>query len=399
MSAAPAGVRSRPTAPVPTDLAQPVVDVRSGAARIGAADWDALVEPPGFYNSRPWTRALEQTHGATPVLAATAAGQLVGVLPTWENTQPSGLFSLDEMTRGLLAPREQALLWLGTRRSTVNTITCVREPGLRRRTLTALLESARRLAAGQGRSGIVWPYLTRDAAREIASCHPLAQEVLHAADAIVDVPADGMEGLEAAARSKSRIQWRREQRLFREAGGSVEWVPLSPEICEKIGPLLARTRDRYGSSGGTAWMRSTLAGQMSSGVARNAVVALTRTGSDLSAAAVFYRHQDWIYGRYWGTSDSAPPYAYYTLTFYAAVDWAAAHGCRFLHLSVPASPAKTARGARLSPLSLVVLPTGPRQEIAEQALTRHNDRMAAELTARNSPVSPAWPSCSNSGEA
>lgn len=104
MSAAPAGVRSRPTAPVPTDLAQPVVDVRSGAARIGAADWDALVEPPGFYNSHTWTRALEQTHGATPVLAATAAGRLVGVLPTWENTQPSGLFSLDEMTRGLLAP-------------------------------------------------------------------------------------------------------------------------------------------------------------------------------------------------------------------------------------------------------------------------------------------------------
>ncbi|MEU5476887.1 peptidogalycan biosysnthesis protein [Streptomyces mirabilis] len=361
-------------------LARPGSPVASvlPAAAISSRAWDALVEPAGFYSSPEWVLGLESAHGPHSALAATSAGRLIGLVPTWKNAAPTGLFSLPAMTAPLRGDWTREVLWLGTARGTANTVTCTRDPHLRGPTLKALVDLALEQAVAQGRTGVVWPYLSGPAAREVAACHPLAQAVLHGADPVMTVPRGGMAELEARAGGKQRRAWRRERRLFRASCSSLEWTSLSPEVCELIGPLLAGTRDKYGGSGGTAWMQRVLAGQITSGVAHQAVVALARTNSDVSAAAVFYRHRGWLYGRYWGATSAAPQYAYFALTVYEALDFAARHRFGRLHLSVPASHAKVARGAQLSPLALVFIPTGNRPEIDPAVLRRHNHRIATQ---------------------
>ncbi|GHB29011.1 hypothetical protein GCM10010306_021840 [Streptomyces umbrinus] len=351
----------------------PVVTMLPGPAAISAHEWNALVSPGGFYSSHAWVAGLAHAHGPSPVLSATSAGRLEGVVPTWTNADSTGLFSLEEMTRALPGVVSADYLWLGTKRSTANMATITRNPAKRARTLRALLEHARHLAARKGLKGVLWPYLSGPSAQEIASSHPLAHAVLHSADAVVKVPSDGMAGLESSVSSKERMKWRRERRIFRSSCSSVEWTSLSPDVCERVAPLLANTRDKYGSPGGTAWMRRTLSGQLSSGVARNAFVALARRGNDVTAAALFYGHGDWLYGRYWGASHAAPDYAYFALTHYEAVDFAAQHGFRRLHLSVPASKSKTSRGAALTPLALVAVPSGA-ISVEGRALTFVNSR-------------------------
>lgn len=375
----------------------PRVDVLSGAEQVQASDWDEFVDPSGFYSSHAWLRSLELAHGSTPVLAASDGDRLRGVLPLWENTDPRGLFSLGEMTQGLLRAECQEVLWLGTRRGTANTITCVRDPVPRSSALSDLVETARHLAAARGMAGTVWPYLSGADAREAASSHPLAQVVLQCADATVTVPRDGMQGMETRARSRDRKEWQREQRVFCETGGSVRWTTLTADVAVRIAPLLAATRDKYGAAGGVLSTRRTLAAQISSGVAQQAAVALaeSETGS-ISAAAVFYAHRDWLFGRYWGASPTAPRYAYYMMTCYNALDWAARHGFRHLHLSVPASPAKLARGAEATPLALVYIPADPTTSISAQDLHQHNAHVARQWTDHSSSSTthpdPAWSS-------
>ncbi|MFI6283033.1 GNAT family N-acetyltransferase [Streptomyces sp. NPDC050988] len=357
------------------------IGVHLGAADFHAQPWDALTDPDGgFYTSHRWIRSLELVHGAQPVLAAAAEGRLSGVLPTWTSTgsDTGGLFSLPEMTRGLIAAPSRKVLWLGPRRATAAAITCARGAA-RTRTLAALMETARRFAADQHLAGAVWPYLSGAQALEAAACHPLAQAVLHTADTAVTVPRDGMRAIEDAARSKDRRQWRRERSLFTRSG-TVEWTTLTADTCTRIAPLLAATRDKYAAPGGTSLMLRTLTAQLASGVARQTAVALARTRDDdtVRAAAVFYRHGTTLYGRYWGTDGKAPPYSYFNLTLYEAVDWAARHGLRRLHLSVPATAAKRSRGAQTDPLALVYLPATPDARIDTRVLHRHNRRTAQE---------------------
>ncbi|MFK0154267.1 peptidogalycan biosysnthesis protein [Streptomyces sp. NPDC090493] len=370
-----------PPAITTTGTAEPTVRLHATAAEFTAAQWDRLVDDDfdlGLYSSHQWIRALEMTHGPQPVLAA-RAGCLTGVLPTWTSRaeDAGGLFEPVAMTRRLISMPGRHVLWLGTRRSTAATITCAPGP-LRRPALTALLEEARKAAADQGLACAVWPYLSGEQALEAAACHPLAQAVLHTADTWLDVPPDGMRGIQATARSKNRRQWRHEREEF-ACHGTVQWTGLTPDTCSRIAALLAATRDKHGGSGGTDLMQRVLAAQRAAGLAERAAVALARRhGEDaVRAAAVFYHHGDSaLYGRYWGTDGMAPPYAYFEMTLYAALDMAAQRGFRRLHLSVPASPAKLSRGAQAVPLALVYLPVSPGARLDPKAVQRHNHRSA-----------------------
>lgn len=277
------------------------------AADIADRDWESLVPPGGFYASPAWTRSLHAAYGPDPVITTTDAGRLTGVLPIWDNPAPAGMFSAAELVGGaggLPGPWNQRLLWAGTRRGTANALTCTRDG-----TVGALLEEARRLAAARGLAGVIWPYLPGHAALEAASWHQDAHAVLHGADATIEVPRTGMPGLEAAATSHARAEMRREQRQF-DATATVNWVPLSPSVASLIAPLLARTRSKYGAgdlAAGTALMRRILSAQMSTAVARSAIVALATTGTGrTAAAAVFYRRGTYLHGRYWGADADAP---------------------------------------------------------------------------------------------
>jgi hypothetical protein len=303
-------------------------------------EWNALVQPAGgFYSSHQWLRSLELAHGVGPTLVATRAGRLVGALPTWDGDD-SGLFSLPGPWSG------GSLLWLGGRRVTANTP--LAEPDV----LGPLWTCAREHAIEQGKAGLVWPYL--DATEAHAVAPPGTQVVLHSADAELAVPGGGLAELMASARRDDRRNWRRELRVFADHGGTVEWRPLTPDLVATLAPLIAATRAKHGSPDGPGWVRRALLAQQSTGAAAAAVVCLAMVGTRVLAAAVFYRWHDWLYGRYWGAAVDAPPFSYYVLTHYAAVDWAASHGFSRLHLSVSSWSAKVSRGARLRPQAMVV---------------------------------------------
>ncbi|MFJ2218207.1 GNAT family N-acetyltransferase [Streptomyces sp. NPDC101062] len=380
------------TARVPTAVnGAPVVALHTGVGEFDASRWDALADPGpgGFYTSHRWIRSLELVHGAQPVLAA-SAGRLQGVLPLWTIHDDAGLFALPDMTQGLIRTPSHQMLWLGPRRATASAPLCTRGPA-RPGTLYGLLEAARRLAADRGLAGAVWPYLTGAHALEVAACHPTAQAVLYTADAFVTIPDDGAEGLRAAARSRERRNWRRERDAFFRSG-TVDWSPLTADVAVQIAPLLAATLTKYGAATGSARMRRTLQAQLHTGVAGQALVARARTrGEDtVHAAAVFYRHGTTLYGRYWGTDGSAPPGAYFVLTIHQAIEWVASHGMHRLHLSVPATEAKTRRGAQVAPLALVYLAADAQERIDPYARRRHNLRTAQTWARSPSPEWSRW---------
>ncbi|WP_433188525.1 GNAT family N-acetyltransferase [Actinoallomurus sp. CA-150999] len=353
------------------------------AETVSAGEWDALIGPDGFYSSHEWIRSLELAHGADPVIVARAAGGIAGVAPTWGGDPADReLFSLSALAGGLAGPWGRPFLWIGGRRATANAVPCA--PGERREeVLRALLAEARAEARRRGAAGVVWPYLPGPAARELAGSASGARALLQTADTMLHVPADGMDGLADTARREDRNKWRRESRAFEAHGGTVEWRSLADAAPDRIAELVAGTRARYGSGGGIERMRRVLAAQQTAGVARHAVVCLARHEGRIVAAAVFYRHHDWLYGRYWGVDEDAPPFAYYVLTHYAAVNWAAAHGLRRIHLSVSAWEAKVRRGARLFPLAMVVASADGLPDLVSDAdVAAHNSRVAGSWRER-----------------
>jgi len=337
-------------------------------AAVAEDEWNALVPPAGgFYSSHQWLRSLELANGAGPTLVATRAGRLVGALPTWDGDD-SGLFSLPALAGGLPGPwDDRPLLWLGGRRVTANSP--LADPDV----LGSLWTRAREHAAERGMAGLVWPYLDATEARAVAP--PGARVVLHAADAELMVPPGGLTDLMASARREDRRNWRRELRVFADHGGTVEWRPLTADLFASLAPLIAATRAKHGSPGGPAWVRRALDAQQRTGAADTAVVCLVQVGSRVAAAAIFYRWHDWLYGRYWGTAGDAPPFSYYVLTHYAAVDWAAERGFDRLHLSVSNWSVKVSRGARLRPQAMVV--DFFRDAPTEPAVREHNAAVAA----------------------
>jgi predicted N-acyltransferase len=350
----------------------------SALSTIPADQWNALVQPDGgFYTSHEWLHALELAHGANPVLVAVRAGRIMGMMPTWwGDPADSELFSLPAMAAGLPGPWDQPLLWLGGRRVTANTPLCV-AGAERGDVLGHLWDTARGQAAEHGMAGVVWPYLDAASARELAEANPSARAVVHSADAVLQVPAGGLDTLAQSVRQHDRKTWRQELREFHGHGATIEWQPLqSGDVAERVAELIARNRTKYGSGGGPELMRRAFAAQLRSGAAMAAIVCFARVGTRIIAAAVFYRYHDWLYGRYWGADEDAPPFTYYILTHYAAVNWAAEHGFRFLHLSVSGWEAKVRRGARLRPLAMVIASSrGAAALVSESIVRKHNNNV------------------------
>ncbi|UGQ11511.1 peptidogalycan biosysnthesis protein [Yinghuangia sp. ASG 101] len=351
---------------------------------IPAPDWRDLIGPTGFYAGREWLRSLELAHGAHGILTASRDGRVLAAAPTWNRGADEGpLFELPRMAGGLPGPWDERFLWLGGHRVTTNAIPCRSDLNVRADVLADLLRAARADATRRGRAGVVWPYLPAAAARELAATCASARVILHSADAVLSVPAGGMPQLAASVAGRDRRGWHREQQAFERSGATVEWHPLDAYVSEQVATLGAANRTKYGADGGRASLRAALAAQRDAGVTAHAVVGVARIGARFAAVAVFYRHGGRLFGRYWGAASDAPPFAYFVLTIYEAVNWAARHGFTHLHLSVTAWEAKVARGAVLHPLAMVVAPALGRDTWFDPSTAHdHNARFAASWRAR-----------------
>ncbi|MFF7454711.1 peptidogalycan biosysnthesis protein [Kitasatospora sp. NPDC008115] len=334
------------------------VAIAPSLAAIERGQWNALVGPDNFYNSRPWLRGLEIAHGEGPVVTASLGGRLLGALPTWPGERDApGLFHLSGLAAGIEVDRPADYLWLGARRSVFNELVCVRGP-LRGVTLRALLRGALGLAASCGAAGVVMPYLSADDARELADAHPGARALLHDADANLDVPPGGFEELLAAAGQHDRTRRRAELRACARGGTAVEWSPLGARAAREAAYLVTQNRARYGGTADVGWMERSFAAQRASGVLDQAIGCFGLRDGRPVAVTVCYRHHDRLYARYYGFDyrRSRPACEYFALTYCAPVDFAAAHGLRRYRLAVSAPELKVRRGAVLDPLGAVLLP-------------------------------------------
>jgi predicted N-acyltransferase len=284
-------------------------------------------------------------------------------------------------------PWDKKFLWLGGHRVTANYLVCTRGEQ-RLQVIDELINSIRCYADEHRLSGIVWPYLSLKEAHEITQCCPSANVILHSADPVLHIPADGFYGLVQSARRNDRKKWQKEIKSFHLYGGEVEWRPLGSDVIPLAARLIAANRSKYGSSGGLEWMQRIFSAQLQSGVAKKAMVALARVGEKNTALAIFYRHQDWLYGRYWGADIDAPPYSYYVLTHYAAVEWAAQHGIRHIHLSISAWESKVRRGAHLYPLAMVIFPPHGKSKLIREPLTLKYNKSVVEHWKRRFPSRP-----------
>ncbi|MEJ3659149.1 GNAT family N-acetyltransferase [Actinomycetes bacterium KLBMP 9759] len=195
-----------------------------------------------------------------------------------------------------------------------------------------LWSHAREHAAERGFDGLVWPYLDAPTARATAPAG--TRVLLHSADTDVTVPANGLAD-----------RWRPlDAPTVATCSGSCDCSPTTEGASNGVHSRQTcstrwlrsslRPAPNTGSPGGPAWVRRASAAQRRTGVTDPGVVCVVPSPRGLAAAAVFYRWRDRLYGRYWGATPDAPPFSYFVLTQYAAVDWAAAHGVRSLHLSI-----------------------------------------------------------------
>ncbi|WP_374774489.1 GNAT family N-acetyltransferase [Streptomyces sp. NBC_01310] len=327
----------------------------------GAAEWDALAGDAALYSSHLWLKYGEELADCDHRhLVASAGGRPVAALPTHRFTgtvphfyDPSVLFP------GAAEPAspERPLLLAGTRLGYTSEVLVA--PGtpepLAGSALRALLERLRALASGSG--GLAAALYLTDASVErlLPLLGPADQLVMMDAGAVLDIDPDGLEGYRKRFTARQFKSRRLEMRRYDEAGCRTEVRRLS-ECHQEMGPLSAQVLRRYGhpvTDEGESERFALQAGLFD----EDCRILAAYQGERMVGFTQFFFWGGTMYARSHGLDDSIGREAklYFNLTYYKAVEYAAAHGYRSLDLSCDAFEAKVTRGARLEPLWGLVL--------------------------------------------
>lgn len=358
-----------------------LVDEAASASALSKSSWDALVTPGELFASHAWMHHLEFAAGPDPVLCCWVDGALSAAVPMWSGEASSGgLFHLPGFFPEVRGPWSRPFLWLGARRSVHNALPCVRGPQ-RTSVQARVLNAARERAREWGRAGVIMPYMPLAAATELAACHADARVLLHAAEAVADIPAGGKDALLSRLGRHNRKRRRAEQRSFAQAGYTIDVAEIDG-VVDAAADLITRNRRKYGSEQGSDWMHRVFAAQRRVGLFDQAVVLVCRRATQVVALVVCYRHGDVLHVRYYGserTTDSRCS-PYFVLAGHAPLEYAAATGLRTVHLSTSSLEAKARRGATLQPLAAVVL--SEHESIERSHVRAHNQHFAARYRAR-----------------
>lgn len=383
-------------AEAPAWIREPEVRWCSSLDGISAVAWDALAAADDLYACHAWLRHLEYAAGPAPVLTCWMGGELLGALPVWEGERDNpGLFHLPDLFPGLAGPWRRRFRWIGTRRSVHNTVVCT--SGIHRTTvMNQLLGAVVADAEASGMAGVIMPYMPVSAAGELAANHPDARVVLHAAEAVIDIPADGIDGIRRRVGRHNRKRRRQELLAFARVGHTLEWADITGSVVEDAAVLIANNRRKYGSIQGPEWLHRVFDAQRRTGLLDDAVALLCRRSERLSAAVICYRRDSGLHVRYFGddgTEDNRRGRVYFVLGCHAPMEYAVRAGLRRVHLSTSSLEAKVRRGATLEPLAAVVLLCGG-DSPARAAVQRHNRRVVDEYRQRfvdhPSALGPAW---------
>jgi predicted N-acyltransferase len=328
----------------------------AGIEQIDRHAWDALATDRDFFHSYDWLASLDYAFGRSTVFYLNSHAGLVGGCALWEGESHPGLFYLPDYFPGIQGPWQRPFLWIGARRSTHNEILCIR--GSRRsETLATIAEILPHLAVKRGYYACIVPFIPLRLAKEIADNCSQARVLMHSAEATLSVPAGGLDSQLESFCSHHRIRSKAELTAFSHYGNHVEWCQLDDELLENAARLIASNREKYGSHQGIDWMRRIFDGQKKSSVINAAVAAIAWRGQKMLGITIFYRFGSALHARYYGSDYSCEDndFRYFALTYYHALNYAAKYGFRECRLSISALKAKTLRGAKIEPLSALLL--------------------------------------------
>ncbi|MFD8787282.1 GNAT family N-acetyltransferase [Kitasatospora sp. NPDC059599] len=216
----------------------------------------------------------------------------------------------------------------------------------------ALDRLARATAAELGCAGHSLLYLdpAEDAAGRDHAAATGAARALFGAEAVLDVPENGLDGYLARFPSARRSKLRKEMQAYRAAGLHTTAAEGPDALGEQHLALRIALRAKYGHAAGESWARREFAALRDTLGDRLTVLSSVRDGRVVGYLLAF-RAGDVLYTRSAGFDYEAVDgtYCYFNLVYYDTVQWAARNGIRRIHYGLGTTEAKHTRGCTLVP--------------------------------------------------
>lgn len=333
------------------------------------AEWDAVAAEASVYSSHAWLRFVE-TFGDCEhrYLLVRRDGELVAALPVYRFEGDIPRY-YDPQYYG--APSTRPVVLGGTRHG--YTSEYLVRPGLPEDVSAAAVAALLERLRADDAAATALLYLTGDA---LAMTPQGADDRVFLLDAHARLPVDpsGLTGYRAEVSENTAARMRKEMRKFSDAGCSAEVLRLS-ECHEHLGELSAQVLRRYGHEITAADEAGRFAEQAAS-MDDICHVVLARQGGRVVGFTQFFGWGGTLFGRVHGLDDDVARSAalYYNLTYYHAIEFAAANGFTAIDLGCDSYEAKVRRGARLHPLwGLAIAPgwdADTTREVAARARTR-----------------------------
>jgi uncharacterized protein len=317
-------------------------------------EWDGLAGEDGFYLSHDWLRFVESEGEAEArYLVAREAGALRGALTMYRMCATPRPRYRQEHFRSLLGADGEFLIaggCMGYR----STLLLAPEAPARAGTLTSLIEAALAQASTEGSAGVVLPFLSTAALREVAGVFPV-RAALDITEAEIQDCGGGMEAYISSLRSPRRRKIRAERVKFARAGWRLGRRGLG-ECWRETAHLLVNVERKYGRDASIARLERSLAGQAKF-LAHRAVIVTCEDEGGIAGVVLLYRWRSTLYARLAGFDYDRlrDAYEYFNVVMYGPIEYAAESGASRLHLGVGSWEAKAYKGALVRPLWTAVI--------------------------------------------
>jgi uncharacterized protein len=361
-----------------------------------ATFWSSFHQGAGVYQSRPWLEFVDRSAGgAVAYVAATEAGQALGLMPVYpEPAAPGTGYTQTELAGAAAAP---GTAWLcGNRRAYRNEIlsAALPEAGQQARAVLGMLAAAAAAACdGVDRPTLMFPYVSKGYAAVLCQAVPGAVPVLTKLDANIDIQGRSFDQYVRDLGRKKVFTVRREMRAFERAGYTTGIERLA-DCWYEAGPLVANVQHRYGHDDTPESCRRGLRSQAELMAGHDVVFTARRMGR-LVAMTVCYEWNRTLATRVVGFDYESLVGAmeYFNLNFYQPLEYACARGLTRILLGTGSERAKHHRGARLTGLWTVVAGPDPLPPTGPGSWREHNARVRKQLTAapvEESELSDEW---------
>jgi hypothetical protein len=319
------------------------IEVRRSLADIEPAAWDALVRPFNPFMAHAWLRSLEvcglvdgDTGWIPQYLTVWDGNELRGALPGFVKLHSYGEFVYDWAWANLaerIGEPYYPKLVVGSPFSPVAGPRILVDqslaPNVRSAVYDALVEQAMSVVDERQATGLHFlfvPEADHDRLRELGLLTRVAHQYHWRNKGYTD-----FEDFLSSFKSKRRREIRRERRIVRDAGYTVETLSggeMTPELIEKVYDFYADTTDRY--MGGHRYLSREFFHMVTRKMPGHVRVFLARDPLGEVVAGTFnMQSEDTIYGRYWGSSGDVP-FLHFETCYYSMIEYACEHGIQVI---------------------------------------------------------------------